>query len=144
MPKQTGMTRGKKWHRKHILGRPNPFLNFSFSYFSLLRLSGPSLYVSHISALFYWCFCLIGCSSPRIWTKGKGTRKNLIYPEAVNVESLYVIKSSLSLELSIRIPRPQHSTEINFWGWDTKSGNLKQKYLGRYFLLKIYYLCWLE
>lgn len=141
--------KGEKQHRKNILGRQNPFLNFSFSYFRLLRLSGLSLCVSRIAAHFHWCFCLISCSSPRIWTKGKVTRKNLIYPEAVNVESPYVIKSSLSPELSIRIPRPQHSTKVNSWGWEpsfrpTRSDDLKEKYLGRSFLFKIHYLCWLE
>lgn len=149
MLKQKGMTKEEKWHRKNILGRQNPFLNFSFSYFSLLRLSGLSLCVSHIAAHFHWCFCLIICSSPIFWTKGKVTRKNLTYSEAVNVESLYMIKSSLSPELSIRIPRPQHSTEVNSWGWEpfftpTRSDDLKEKYLGRSFLFKIHCLCLLE
>lgn len=78
---------GEKRCSRNILGRQKPLLNFSCSYFSLVRLWGLSLCSSYCRTVFFhWRFCLIGCYFPRIWIQGKVTMKNLICPEPVIME----------------------------------------------------------
>lgn len=86
MPKHTHLTIGRKIAQQKYSRQTNVFpqlqlLSFQFS------LSVKAVLVcfpSCCSESFHWCFCLIGCIFPRIWTQGP--RKSLIYLEPVNTE----------------------------------------------------------